>query len=608
MAEEVSDSVTSQDMRSDFHYDPFCDPCAKKSVNSEATGFCTTCVEFLCKSCDDVHRYLAIASNHTIVKGSEMPRSQADKPPRLNTCEIHEKELNDKFCNEHRLMVCSVCITKSHRSCKISEMQDAFRLVGATEIEELQHFVTDFKTNMVLTKSDIESRLFELEEQKHEIVQKYRNLKDQAISKINQEFQDAILNVDFVFEKLFNEVHSQTYKLDELIVNVSIVLDNINNSKATTIDENLFLELQDIVDCVNKISSDYNKLTDSLRKHTVSFTTCPACKIFITSSFKFGSVKLNTSNDIVNRAIEKVTFPVSPVSTIQTRGQIQLLNARKISTVSVKLEDDADTCWIRGMAVTRHGRRLMVDFNNKRLKMFTKGMIFLSAISLSDWLWDVAVINDNTAVVSMGSKTLVFLDISTVQISIHSKLALPFIVKDLSAYKGKVIVVNQFATPVSVRLIDTTGKLYWTTSLEQKDQLNTKSAANVFDTSLSVIVSDRTRHTVYMLNAETGAILRSLTLEGKEPHDVTTDSKGNAYVTCMNSNEIVVLSRYLVDSKVLISGTGLGLLSSVLRREYSCLSGEKPYALAYDETCHEIIVSYTNNNLVDCFHLCAAIT
>ncbi|MEW8547416.1 MAG: hypothetical protein AB2693_28240, partial [Candidatus Thiodiazotropha sp.] len=147
--------------------------------------------------------------------------------------------------------------------------------------------------------------------------------------------------------------------------------------------------------------------------------------------------------------------------------------------------------------------------------MLTRDMNFLSAISLPDWLWDVAVINDNSAVVSMGSKTLVFLDISATQISVHSKLELPFIVKDLSAYKGKIITANQFATPVSVRLIDNTGKLYWTTFLEQKEQLNTKSAANVFDPSMSVIAPDRTRHTVYMLNAETGAILRRLTLEGK---------------------------------------------------------------------------------------------
>ena len=48
------------------------------------------------------------------------------------------------------------------------------------------------------------------------------------------------------------------------------------------------------------------------------------------------------------------------------------LKGRKLRSYNVKLSDDKVTCWITGMAITNDGRRLLVDYNNKKVKLFSR--------------------------------------------------------------------------------------------------------------------------------------------------------------------------------------------------------------------------------------------
>ena len=101
--------------------------------------------------------------------------------------------------------------------------------------------------------------------------------------------------------------------------------------------------------------------------------------------------------------IPEIVYPVSsthqsyasPANTIfaaagkreSARQSVALtqLKGCKLGRYKVKLSDDKKKYWITGMAITNDGRRLLVDENNKKVKLFSQDMELFSSLSLSDY-------------------------------------------------------------------------------------------------------------------------------------------------------------------------------------------------------------------------------
>ena len=603
-AAEKSNSMTSQNAISDFHHDPSCDPCRKRGHNVKVFSYCTTCIEFLCKSCNDVHGHLAATSNHSILTDDRMPATEADKPPRYKSCLIHNNQLKKQFCNKHRKMICSKCRISYHTNCKISDITDMCNAIDSTELDEFTMSLANCKMKMISTRSNVENNIFELKEQKADALENVKELYNKTISKVNQVYADTLVRVNSIFEKLLKELQSQTSKLCQMISNLNSILENAATMKRRPIDSKLFLELQDMADRANQSGDNYNKLVASSFKLSMSFTPCSACKDFISSSFKLGSFKEHSSTyapiGTVNTLIVPISESSSSMKVSTTVHSEKLTNTRK-RIYSVKVKNDVDNCWIMGIAITKYGRRLMVDFNNKKVKMFTRDMEFLSSVNFLDWPWDVAVISDKEAVVCLEAKMLSILDISKRQLCVTATIKAPCFVKNLSAYNDKLVVTNQFSCPVSVKMIDVKGHLYWTSSLKQNADQRSQSNKWKDQAQYKIIVADRDSSTIHALNADTGETLSTCEVPGKEPQDVAIDLKGNVYVAFMNTSEIAVMSNDLSEYRILFSHKGL--VKSKLLTHENRLSGEKPYALAYDETSCELLVSYVQSNKVDCYTL-----
>ena len=100
--------------------------------------------------------------------------------------------------------------------------------------------------------------------------------------------------------------------------------------------------------------------------------------------------------------------------------RLSMKNATKQDIYSLKLRDDEDTCWIRGMALTKDGRLLFVDVNNDKVKMFSHDVKFLSSATVPHRSRDIAVICETEAAVTTLNCQLVILDISVSQLSIKT--------------------------------------------------------------------------------------------------------------------------------------------------------------------------------------------
>ena len=117
----MAESLYDKHGTSDEFNDPYCDVCAKfKNINVRPEGYCHDCYHCLCKDCLTVHSSLPSTSSHVIRTGQDMPKSQADKPPRFEYCDVHNRHRKDQYCTAHRVLLCTLCVPLNHKelSCR----------------------------------------------------------------------------------------------------------------------------------------------------------------------------------------------------------------------------------------------------------------------------------------------------------------------------------------------------------------------------------------------------------------------------------------------------------------------------------------------------------
>ena len=232
----------------------------------------------------------------------------------------------------------------------------------------------------------------------------------------------------------------------------------------------------------------------------------------------------------------------------------------------------------------------MTDNSNSRVKLFSHDMKFLSSVKIPDQPWDIAVISERESVATTDNNSLVTLDIAGSQLSIKTKTQLPYDVYGISRYNDKLVVTSPDSKPRSVKLIDQTGRVYWSVSLFSRP-LHVSSPGD--GRSSTVIVTDLGNHTLTLLNGDTGEVItRRQVEERKVPRGVTIDSDGNAYVCYWRTKEVAVLSEDLSEEKIVLSTqhswTGL------------------PQAIVYEDEAHRLIISLCTPlgyDSVHCFQL-----
>ena len=267
-----------------------------------------------------------------------------------------------------------------------------------------------------------------------------------------------------------------------------------------------------------------------------------------------------------------VSRPTQPLSKIK---------ATKKGTYNIRLKNDARTWYITGMAIIKDRRLLTTDNCNNNVKMFSHE--FLPSVSFPNKPRDIAVISVREAVVTTNNNSLIILNISGSHLSIKTRTQLSYYAYGISRYNNKLVVTSPDSEPPSVKLIDQTGRVYWSLSSDQQGQPLFRWPWYVCSPgagrSSTVIVTDRGNHTLTLLNGDTGEVITRRQLKrGKYPRGVTADSAGNIYVCYWLTFKVAVLSGDLSEERVLLS-TQDGL-------------NHQPEAIVCDDEAHLLTISY----------------
>ena len=591
----MADSFNPDAVCDEWH-DQYCDLCYEADdLNVKAASFCDDCIQFMCNKCYKIHERLSSTRGHVVKTGTAMPRSQADKPPRFSFCDEHPKHLKNQFCSVHKQLICSLCSSLYHKNCSTGSVEDVSKSISSSETNDLYDIVIDMKSNLESSLSAMKSNIDDLNGQKTIMLEQAQELYDKMVSKAKKWFDDAQSEIDTHYKSQLLVLKQNHTRIKNTVSRIESSLRQIDILRSKPIDAKLFLRIQDILSDMKQYQDDFKAPICNVH---LSFVPSKQIQDFLSSSYTMGSIKLDKSKCEIT--IPEILYPVS--STQQSRAcpankvvagagksqsarqsvALTQLKGRKLRSYNVKLSDDRKECWITGMAITNDGRRLLVDSNNKKVKLFSGDMKLLSSLSLSDPR-GIAVISDKEAVVTTDYKSLVLLNISARHLSINTTTRVPYDVAGISRYGGKLAVTSYYPKPASVKLIDKTGRVYW--SVSSDDQGQSLFSFPQYVTSdierSTVTVTDLDSKTLTVLNGDTGAIIKRRSVKDKSPVGVTTGPSGNIYVCYYDKREVAELRGDLAEERILLSQQD-GL-------------GDRLWSIAYDKSCGQLITSYHHN-------------
>ena len=595
---------------SDEWNDPYCDLCFEvDSLNVKAVSFCDDCVQFMCNKCYMIHEKLNATRRHVVKTGKAMPRSQADKPPRYGKCDDHPKHLNDQFCSVHKQLICSLCSPLYHKNCSTGSVEDVSKSISASETNDLYDIVSDMKRDLESSLTAVKSNINDLKDQKRSMRKQAKELYDEMVSKAQKWFDDEKSEIDTHCKLQISVLKQNRTIIINAVTRIESSLGQIDTLRSKPIDTKTFLRIQDILSDIKQYQNDLNT---PIHRVELSFVPSKQIQDFISSSYTMGSVKLDETTCEIT--IPEILFPLSstkqshadaanklPVATGKRESashsvSLSQLKGCKWKRYVVKLAGDRRNCNIIGMAITNDGRRLLVDIDNNKVKLFSWDMNLLSSLLLSDYPRDIAVLNNQEAVVITYNKSLVLLDISGRHMSISTTIALSYDVFSISQYGEKFVVSNHNPGPPSVKLIDRTGRVFWSVSTDGLGQSLFKYPMYVTSDvkRKTVTVTDCGNKTLTILHGDTGVVIKRRLLKDKSPAGITTGPSGNLYVCYYDTREIAVLTGDLAEERIILTAQD-GL-------------GDGPCVIAHDKICGQLITSYhlsstSDRNSVDVWDL-----
>ena len=284
--------------------------------------------------------------------------------------------------------------------------------------------------------------------------------------------------------------------------------------------------------------------------------------------------------------------PVEPQALL---GQIK---ATKLGTFNVKLKEDVNDCHITGIAITSSGLKLLVDCYNDKVKLFSHDMRFLSSVTVAGNPWDITIVNDREAVVTVRW-SLVFLEVAGGQLRIKDTIKMSIMCAGITYSKDTLFVTaGARGIPTEVKALDLRGIEQWSVG-----QSMFEIAGYICSNSDGrwLAVTDHDKKSITVLDAITGDVITSRQLEKKRDWlsnwgsgvGISVDSFDNIFV-CRN-HEILVLSEDLMNEHVLFNLGDTAIGDMTFR------------VIAYDQNEHQLIISHYANNSVICLQLSSTV-
>ncbi|XP_060065756.1 uncharacterized protein LOC132546074 [Ylistrum balloti] len=505
-----------------------CGPCKKtKNLQTPATFFCKMNKMLFCDFCkESFHDVVHEDCNIALI--TENNWKALLKQRDYLTCSIH-KEMIDYFCESHKFIGCSKCITTDHRRC--------------TKVSTTEEYCEKQKNNSCLDEMDmfleeasncIERMLIATDGQ----VETMQNNRDIGLSSILDLRQKMNTYLDNKQEEITQELISQ-YKLEKARLDLkkqkcTRLRTAIQNTKeaskvAAQVDDKiemiqLFLRAQTEILACNDLIDDMKQTSKFVSiTHDASFSA-----IDQTSTLSLGGILVEEESCSLPDDVEYI-----PNVAKLTSGHVE-----KLGTFSIDTPSDSYYSEAHGVVMLSNGNVVVCDYGNDQLKLFSFEGQCLDVLEIDGWPHDLCLMNDYTVAVAVSERGA-GVHVATI---LASKLALLTVINIPEECYGIAFIDGVFIVSISngtqtVTLKGETAQVH-AIPAASKHLTSNPDEKHTF-ASLETPEDGGVEITKLTADAHT-CVLRSGLVKGAMGVDV--DKEGNLYVCGQASNNVVMVS------------------------------------------------------------------
>lgn len=580
---------------------PYCKPCIKLGYIHHATGFCQQCLAFYCQSCLKTHTEISATEHHTLLRGPDMPMTEDVKK---KFCDKHEEKLKDMYCHNHCLLVCSICSTTSHKRCSVDPLSEACTSINLpNETQKFKDYVFELQKFSENMRKTMEENMKDLEKQKETILIEAENFRSKVIQYANQSFEDFKIKLNTIVSERSSDLTKHIRTTNDISSKADSICKDLqlDHPKGPE-EERYFLQFQ----CHIEASRRYSQILAEIQQKLIHVEMKAKLNPHIGSLIERQTKGLELSECITKVKIagtctdykckkRRSLFKRDSRSSLKIedkRDSVVIQDVKQgvptkalvLDSMLVKTEDDTRPCNIRGLSAIPGGNLLISDSSNMILKLFSPDGCLLSSLRLTRSPKDVAAINDSEAVVSINNEQIGIIDITNYrQLSLTRYIDVESTIHALTMYKNNII-YSTYSEPPFLQMIDRKGEVLWTASCDA-DNIPLFQAPEFITVcsvagNAKVIVTDREKQTITILDPRSGEEARVCDVGEKEPVGITTDDNGSVYV-CYKSGDICIWHQDMKEERCIVP---------------SNLSISSPFAVAYSKKCNILYITSTSDD------------
>ncbi|XP_060577126.1 uncharacterized protein LOC132734409 [Ruditapes philippinarum] len=524
-----------------------CQPCLSKDKKNVADKFCSTCNEFQCYDCSDVHNVLAVFKSHKLLNANVA---------HLIRCDQHQKVI-DLFCEAEKKLCCSTCAIVDHSKCH--SVVEVEKLAGkmTSPSSSLEEILQEAKENAENIARDIISSKDQLVQDVEEIQAIIREMRDEVV-KMFEELEVSIVKRAKTLQKeKLGDLEKKQSQNERHFANVTAYLEAIHSIYKSGTPTQKFIAEQ-------KIEKDANVICRDVNEECQNFQT-------MTISFDFDE-QLNLPPESISDFVPgQLTLKYHELENVNGVNKVKILT--QVSSFDLKkTDDDIEEPFITGLDFLPDGRLVAVDNNNMKLIVYDEKLEVLGSYQLSYGPLAVVSVSEDEVAITSGDKYMI--DLLRVgkanEISSRRKYRVTTKYDSICLKDNSQFVVGTFDYQIPVEIISLAGE-------PDALSINFPNKAYQADTSVctyiqninKLVLTDIYKHTIYIYDIKTNT-----RVVVKDDHIQTPCG------VAVGPSDTILVCSYGTDSIVQISQTGQILSSHKIDMKYPyrvCVSLDKAF-------------------------------
>ncbi|XP_053392214.1 uncharacterized protein LOC128554905 [Mercenaria mercenaria] len=524
-----------------------CQPCSSKNTQTVAEVFCSTCDEFQCTECSNLHTTHAFLRNHKLVNAKEVKTKPGSIDMKgLDQCDEHQKVL-EFFCEGENQLCCSTCAIVVHRKChSVVEIQ---RIAGrsASTRSELKVKLQEAREKAVTVVKYTKLSKEQLDQDVKEVTLKIRRVRDDVMKMFDELEVSVSKDAESFKTETLDKLTRKQSNSEKHIADATKSLETIDNVHQNGTSSQQFILEQRMKKQVDELSSNVDKEYQRLETVTVSFDFDETLKLPPLSIVNYvpGQLTLKYS---VPEAVKPKT-PVDPI-----------VKFTKITSIDLKQTgDDTKEPLYSGLDFLPDGRLIAVDNKNGKCLIYNEKLKTVGSYQLSYMPQSVVAVSEEEAAITSANKYKIdFLRVSkSNEITLIRTCEVKTEYDSICLKDERHFVAGTQDDTRPVHIVSLSGEEKdFSISFPNKKYPSDTSACTYIGYSDKVVLTDRIEHTVYIYDIKSNTRVVVKDDQINEPWGVAV-GPSDCILVCSNKTHTIVqisqtgrvLSSYKLDMK-----------------------------------------------------------